>query len=256
MKDILRKCTIEDFEYISEVLDNYASLTNDSKRKQLLAELYRDSSKKEELIALVDEQIRYFGSSDAAYFGRKLLGKDGGISATELVSDVCEKSKIKVKLGGSIEARLEQLVSAVVEKELRSKSAEDLAKAFKAMPEVGEKERELLLDHIKTNGEVLIIPVLIEFLGPKLALGIIETITVAIISKFVGQQAAKLLVKELINRNPWLNTLGPVMWAISGAWLAFDLQGPALRKTIPICLYLGMVGLRDNEEVIASTQVV
>jgi uncharacterized protein YaaW (UPF0174 family) len=255
MKDILQKCTIEDFEYISEVLENYASITNDSKRKQLLAELHSDPSKKEELVALIDEQIRYFGSSDAAYFGRKLLGKDGGISAAELVSDVCEKSKVKVKLGGSLEARLEQLVNAVVEKELKSKSPEELVKAFKAMPEITEKERNLLLEHIKTNGEVLIIPILVELLGPKLALGIIEAITVTIISKFVGQQAAKLLVKEAIKRNPWLNALGPVMWAVSATWLAFDVQGPAFRKTIPICLYLGMVGLRDGQEVIAPPEV-
>lgn len=255
MKDILRKCTIEDFEYISEVLDNYASLTNDSKRKQILTELHSDPSKKEELISLVDEQIRYFGSSDAAYFGRKLMGKGGGISASELVNDVCEKSKVKVKLGGSIEARLEQLVSGVVDKELKSKSPEELAKAFKAMPEISEKERKLLLEHIKSNGEVLIVPILIELLGPKVALGVIEAITVSIISKFVGQQAAKLLVKEAIKRNPWLNALGPVMWVISATWLAFDVQGPAFRKTIPICLYLGLVGLHDGKEVIVPAEL-
>ncbi|MNP77743.1 hypothetical protein D3C76_1752300 [compost metagenome] len=52
----------------------------------------------------------------------------------------------------------------------------------------------------------------------------------------------------MVKRNPWLNALGPWMWALSAAWLAFDVQGPAYRKTVPICLYLGVVGLRDGLE--------
>lgn len=251
MKDILRKCEIDDFKYLSEVLDNYFSFTDDSKRKKLLLELSNNPSKKEELVTLVDEQIRYFGSADAAYFTRTLLGQSGAISASELVSDVCEKLKVKVKQGGSIESRLEQLVYAIVDKEVRGKTPAELSKIFKDM-NIGDKESELFLSHLKTNGEVLIIPLLIEFLGPKIALNIIEVIVVGLIATVVGKQAAQLIVKELISRNPWLNALGPVMWVISGAWLALDLQGPAYRKTVPICLYLGLVGLRDGQEVSSS----
>jgi len=39
------------------------------------------------------------------------------------------------------------------------------------------------------------------------------------------------------------------MWVLSGTWLAIDLQGPAYRKTVPICLYLGVVAMRDGIEV-------
>ncbi|MDX7686134.1 hypothetical protein SJS35_21000, partial [Aeromonas caviae] len=62
------------------------------------------------------------------------------------------------------------------------------------------------------------------------------------------REAAKALVKEVSKRNPMLNALGPVMWVLSGVWLAYDLQGPAFRKTVPICLYLGVVALRDGSE--------
>lgn len=248
MKNILRKCEMHDFNYLSEVLDNYLAFTDDGKRKKLLLELESYPSKKEELVVLIDEQIRYFGSADGAYFARVLLGKNGAVSANEMVSDVCEKLKVKVKEGGSIESRLEQLVSAVVDKEVRSKKPAELAKMFKDM-NIGDKESELFISHLKANGEVLIIPLLFEFLGPKVALGIIESIVVGLIATIVGKQAAQLIVKEFMKRNPWLNALGPVMWVISGTWLALDLQGPAYRKTIPICLYLGIVGLRDGQEV-------
>lgn len=247
MKAVLRKCKTEDLNYVSSVLDNYVSLTNDSLRKELLAKAENCGKVKEELIALLDKQIRYFGSSDLAYLARSLFDSDGGVSANELIADVCAKSKVKIKLGGSVESRLEKLVAAVVEKELLSKSPEELAKAFKEMG-IEDVDREMIMEHLKSNGKVAILPIIFQILGPKVALGIIEVIIISIIAQIIGREAAKALVQEIVKRNPWLNALGPWMWALSAAWLAFDVQGPAYRKTVPICLYLGVVGLRDGPE--------
>lgn len=247
MKAILRKCEQEDFKYISSVLDNYASFTNDSLRNELLSQAQKSGATRDALVDLLDKQIRYFGSSDLAYLARSLFNSDGGVSAGELISDVCEKSKVKIKLGGSIESRLEKLVTAVVEKELLNKSPAELAKAFKEMG-IADIDRETIMEHLKSNGKVAVLPVLFQILGPKVALGIIEVIIVSIIAQIVGREAAKALVKEMVKRNPWLNFLGPWMWGLSAAWLAFDVQGPAYRKTVPICLYLGIVALRDGAE--------
>ncbi|MEW2639935.1 hypothetical protein, partial [Vibrio cholerae] len=165
----------------------------------------------------------------------------------EVVEDVCDKLGVKIKKGGSLEARLERLVTSVVEKELTNKTPEQLSKSFKNIG-VGDADLELIMEHIKKNGKVAILPILAQILGPKITLGIIETIIVSLIAQIVGREAAKQLVKELMKRNPWLNALGPILWAISGVWLAIDLQGPAYRKTVPICLYLGVVALRDGAE--------
>lgn len=247
MEVVLGKCKQADFEYLSKVLDSYLSFTNDSKRKELLSQSSNEEAKAE-LVVLIDKQIRYYGSSDVAYFKRTIAGESGGgVAASEVIEDVCLKLKIPVKHGGSNEARLERLVNAVVEKELLSKSPEDLAKAFEKIG-VGNADNKLIMEHLKKNGKAAVLPVLVEVLGPKVALGIIETIIVSLIAQIIGREAAKQLVKELAKRNPWLNALGPIMWALSGAWLAFDLQGPAYRKTVPICLYLGIVGLRDGSE--------
>lgn len=245
MEVVLGKCKQADFEYLSKVLDSYFSFTNDSKRKELLSQISSEEARAE-LVDLMDKQIRYYGSSDVAYFKRTLIGDNGGgISSLEVIEDVCSKLKIVVKHGGSNEARLERLVNAVVEKELLSKSPEELAKAFEKIG-VGNADNKLIMEHLKKNGKAAVLPVLVEVLGPKVALGIIETIIVSLIAQIIGREAAKQLVKELAKRNPWLNALGPIMWALSGVWLAFDLQGPAYRKTVPICLYLGIVGLRDG----------
>lgn len=247
MKTIISKCTKEDFNYLSEVLDSYLSFTDDTKRKELLAASDNHVQSREQLIELMDKQIKYYGSSDIAYLKRALFGSDGGVEARELVEDVCEKLKVNIKLGGSMESRLERLVNAVVEKELLSKTPEELSSSFKNMG-VGDVDRENILEHLKNNGKVAVLPILVQVLGPKITLGIIETIIVSLVAQIIGRAAAEQLVRELMKRNPWINALGPVLWVLSGAWLAFDLQGPAFRKTVPISLYLGIVALRDGEE--------
>lgn len=244
---ILRKCEVEDLRYISEVLDNYFSFTDDNKRKELLAKDGGDNAAREELLHLIDKQIKYFGSSDVAYIARSLTGSNGGVTTDEIIEDVCKKLNVKIKIGGSNEAKLERLVQAVVEKDLLSKKPEELAKAFEKIG-IGNADREQILKHIEMNGKVAILPLIYQYVGAKAATGIIETIVISIIAQFIGKEAAKHLVKEVIKRNPWLASLGPALWTVSGAWLAFDLQGPAYRKTIPICLYLGVVALRDGEE--------
>lgn len=249
MKTVLSKCTAEDFSYISAVLESYASFTNDKRRRKLLSEYQNNSVIHLELISLIDTQIKYFGSSELAYLTRLLTKGDGSIPAAEIVEDVCKKLKVNFKVGCSIESKLEKLASSVVEKELLSKTPEELSKSFKELG-VGDVDREEIISHIKKNGKVAILPVVFQVLGPKIALGIVETIIVSLIAQMIGREAAKQLVKELLKRNPWINSLGPILWAISGAWIAFDLQGPAYRKTVPICLYLGIVALRDGEELV------
>lgn len=247
MKAIISACTKEDFNYLSEVLDSYLSFTDDKRRKELLASSDTDIESREQLIQLMDKQIKYYGSSDIAYLKRAIFGEDGGVEAKEIVEDVCSKLNVKIKVGGSTESRLERLVTAVVEKELLSKSPEQLSVAFKNMG-IDKVDRDLILEHLKSGGKVAVLPILVKVLGPKITLGIIETIIVSLIAQIIGREAAKQLVKELMKRNPWINALGPVLWVLSGAWLAFDLQGPAYRKTVPICLYLGIVALRDGQE--------
>lgn len=245
MKAILQKCTQADFEYLSEILDSYVSFTDDAKRKQLLQ--MKTIQDRQELIDLIDKQIRYYGSSDAMYLVRSVFANDGGVTAQELVSDVAEKLKIKIKIGSSVEKSLETLAKQVVDKELLSKKPDELAEYFR---NIGVKEADIkvISDFINTNGKVAALPIIAEVLGSEVAFVIAQSIIISIIASIVGREAAKKLVTELVKRNPWLQTLGPIVWVISGTWLAFDLQGPAFRKTVPICLYLGIVSLRDGEE--------
>ena len=69
------------------------------------------------------------------------------------------------------------------------------------MRRLGDADSETILEHLKKNAKVAILPVLTQVLGPKITLGIIETIIISLIAQIIGREAAKQLVKELMKRN-------------------------------------------------------
>ena len=88
-----------------------------------------------------------------------------------------------------------------------------------------------------------------KFLGKEITLELIKNLIISVVAKIIGKKAAEKLIAEILKKFPWWGEwLGPIMWSISIGWLAIDLLGPAYRKTIPILLYFGTVGLRDGPE--------
>lgn len=241
MKDILGKCERSDFDVFLKI----AKLAKDDKeRERILDAMEGSKSSKEEHIARIEDKMRYYASADIAYILRKMVGGGPpGVTSEVMVKDVCRKLKVKIKFGGSVETMLERLINAVVEKELSKKSPKDLEEIFKKGG-IGIEQRELILESIRKN-RAFILPILHKVLGPKITLRLIEAVIVSIIGQIIGREAAKALFREIIRRNPWIAAIGPWTWVISIGWLIYDLQGPAYRKTIPFCLYLGVVALRD-----------
>lgn len=249
MKKILYKCTRTDLEVLSEILDSYASLTDDKKRKALLASSIDNPQAHEELIELMDQQIRYYGSSDVAWLKRMAFGEDGGVEADEVINDVCKRRKVKIKVGTPIEAKLEALTKAIAHQELCRMDPVNLCERLRKEG-VDNQKVDRIIEHLKANGPVAILPVLYRFAGPEITFAIIEAAIIRVMSVTIGKEAAKHLLAELVKRNPWLATLvpfvGPLLSGGAAAWLAYDIQSPAFRKTEPICMYLGVVALRDG----------
>ena len=247
MKEILRKCKRPDLM----VFLGIAGLGKDDEaRDVMLDEAEKDEASKADLIANIEREIRYYASSDIAYLWRKIFQddkEDPGVSASEMVRDVCKKSKVKVKLGASVESMLENLANAVVEKELAQKSPEELKKFFEEGG-IDDKEQNIILGHIRKKGKAVVLPIIYRALGPQKTFQLIEIIVISVVGQIFGREAIKILFREILKRNPWVSAaLGPIMWVTSAGWLAFDLQGPAYRKTVPFCLYLAVVSLRDKK---------
>lgn len=251
MESILSKCEMEDYKFIIGQIDSYINLTDDQKLKEafLSCSTKKTINTKLILINLIEADIRYLGSSDLAYFKRKLFSNNDppGVDIDEIISDVSDKLKVKQKLVGTVESKLERLVKATVEKTFFSLSPDQQRELFDKAG-VDKKQQDDFFEKLSRN-KAHFLPLLLSILGPQITQSIIEGIVVSVITVYIGREAAKELIKNLATRFPWwAEWLGPIVWGLSLGWLALDLQGPAYRKTIPILLYLGIVGLRDGPE--------
>ncbi len=248
---LLLKCTAPDFALLAEQIDSYVNLSDDKELKRLIKNYEQSQSEtsKLELAKFIEKEFRYIGSSDIAYAFRKIASSEepSGVSIHEIISDVSSKLKIKQKLIGSAEAKVERIVKFTVEKVFFSMKPEEQRELF-TKAGVGRGQQDEFFEKIKDN-KTNFLPILLSILGPEITLVIVQGLAISALAAFIGRKAAEELIKNLIARFPWwAEWLGPIVWGLSLSWLALDLQGAAYRKTIPIIIYLGIVGLRDGPE--------
>jgi uncharacterized protein YaaW (UPF0174 family) len=208
-----------------------------------------DTSNKERLARIVEREIRYVGSADAAYAFRKIFKDEepAGVGFKEIIDDVSRKLKVKQRPLGNIEAKLERLVKSAAEKTFLSMSPDQQRKLFEESG-LGREQQNEFFARLKDNKAALL-PLLMSMLGPEVTAKLVQGLAIVTIAQFIGKEAAQKFIEQLAAKFPWwAEWLGPIVWGISLSWLALDLQGAAYRKTIPIMLYLGIVGLRDGPE--------
>lgn len=248
---LLLKCDADDFAILISQIDSYVNFSADSELEKLLV-AYKENSTQEaktELAKVVEREIRYVGSSEVAYAFRKITGSDDpvGVSVHEIIDDVSKILKVKQKLLGTVEAKVERLVKWAVEKTFFALTPEQQRELFEKAG-VGKNQQNEFFEKIKNN-KAHFLPLLLSVLGPEITAMIVQGLAISAMATFMGRKAAEALLKNFVTKFPWwAEWLGPIVWSLSLGWLAIDLQGPANRKTIPIMLYLGVVGLRDGPE--------
>lgn len=251
LQPLLKKCDAEDLKVLLRQIDSYVNLSSDAELKGGVEAFAKDQSPEAHafLLRTIEREIRYLGSSEIAYAKRKLLGSDDppGVSVHEMIDDASRRLKIKQKYFGSVEARLERLVRATAERTFFKLSPEQQRELFERAG-VGKGQGQEFFDKLKGN-KAHFVPLLLTVLGPEITKDIVLALVVSVMAAYMGREAAKALIANLIARFPWwAEWLGPIVWGLSLGWLAIDLQGAAFRKTIPVLLYLGIVGLRDGPE--------
>lgn len=240
MKSILLTCEAHDLAYLCEILDGHLPLARHTRRHQLLRDYQRsqDIQIRKQLAALIDEQIRYFGSSDLAYLGRLLFRGDSGVSSEEIIDDVCARLGVSIKIGGTTTYKLQKLIKAVAEKELADLTPKQLRTLCIALG-VPEESTTQIIELIDRQRGMSVVAALLQVLGPVVTLSVVQTLIIELIAGMTGGQSVSDATAML--RKGWLG-----MHSLSGATRMLDLQGPAFRKTVPVCLYLGVVALRDE----------
>ena len=246
LTEILQRCDRQDVNFFIETIDSYMNFTDDKGLKEM--SLMWDGKKKipEALANKIETEIRYLGSNDAAYAYRKLKGEvPAGVEIEEMLNDVCKVMKIKIKHVSSLESKLELFCRAMVDKAFFDLDRQKQIELLKKL-NVADETVKIIMEQVNEKKKMLI-PVLLALLGKQTAVQIVQVIITGVISVFIGQQAAKLLLANLMTKMPWLAALGPVFIALITGWTIIDFAGPACRKTIPLMLYLGLICLRDGE---------
>ncbi len=251
LTELLLKCNEADYDLLIKQIDSYVNLSSDKELKQLLDSYIEDKSEERKLALakILEREIRYIGSSEIAYAYRKIIKNEelAGVDVHEIINDVSKKLKLKQRKIGSLEAKIERLVKANVERTFFKMTPDQQRELFNKSG-VSVDHQDEILTRLKQN-KAQFLPILLSVLGPKVTMTLVQTIAVSALAAFIGRKAAEELIKNILARFPWFaNILGPVVWGVSLSWLAIDLQSAAYRKTIPVLMYLGIVALRDGPE--------
>ncbi len=251
LQEILLTAEKPDFEFMIDHLTSPFNVSADAELHVSLTQFSKTGSErdKRKLVELLEKEIRYVGSADIAYFFRWMTNKEPGVTIDEIINDICSKLGIAVKKMGPVQPKLEKLVQAMVEKQFQQMTPEEQRQQLQLLG-VSPDAAEEVISEIKKLGQVAIFSaIILPILGKELAAKLITSMTLNMITAFVGREAAAQTLKQLAVRFPWwAEVTGPFIWGITTGWLVVDLQGPAFRKTCPVILYLALINLRNGPE--------
>lgn len=245
MHHVFASCTTNDYAFLVELLDRPLAGPGESAARRALAgyEAAPTETNRDALDHALEAEIRYLGSSDLAYWGRHLAGRTPGVPFREIIRDVARA--LDVPLSGAATER-EQLIE-LVERYATAQFAGLPPEQQQRMLESLGVEQERAAAFVLKSAGVFSLPLLLAAFDAVVVQGLIKGIVFGTITRLVGRAVAGRLFALLAARMPWwLGWVAPAAWTLSIGATVLDLQGPAMRKTIPATLYLGLCALRPE----------
>ncbi|GIV62597.1 MAG: hypothetical protein KatS3mg044_1463 [Rhodothermaceae bacterium] len=245
MQDLFAVLTPADYTFLIGLIDSPFNLSRAGTLRRLLADV-EASDTPEARAALnrrLEHEIRYLGSSEVLYWARYAFGQEPGVPFSTVVRDVARALKVEPPRPGTAREQVEYVTSQYVTQQFASLPPEEQQRLLE---ELG-VEREKAAAFLKRSAGVFALPLLIQTFNTLVVEGLIKRVIFGTIARLIGSQLARRLFQFVAGRFPWwLAWVGPAAWTVSIGWTALDLQGPALRQTIPIVLYLGLCSLRER----------
>jgi uncharacterized protein YaaW (UPF0174 family) len=245
MQDVLAVLDPADYRFLVGVVESNVNLADDTTLRRLVDQVEADDTPEHRgaFADAFESHFRYLGSSDVMWGFRYATGQVPGVSFNEIINDAAGALKVvKPKLGTSRE-RLEELVHAYATKQFEDLSPEEQQQMLEDLG----VERDKAAAFLARSAGKMVLPLAFEAFNFVIVEGLIKTIIFGTIAKILGRQLTAKLFSFLVGRLPWWITwIGPAAWTLSIGWTALDIQGPAMRKTIPVVLYLGLASLRER----------
>ena len=235
--EFLQNVKSEDLEQLVEILvydpkDGNKRISEELSSKENYIKYWPDHNKYWKEIA---EEIQKYGGNSIANFFR-----DTGVLYKEILMDVCDKLKVNYNKNASTEIIENNLLMKVLEK---------------ALEDMTEEERKELLESIGIKNttnfsqETLLgIFQAVFRAGGFKSYQLTVIIANAILKALIGR-GLSLAGNAMLTRTMAILT-GPIGWAITALWTAFDIAGPAYRVTIPAVIEISVLRkkyLYDNK---------
>lgn len=245
MQDVFEPLTPADYLFLVGLIESNFNFTDDRRLRRLVTELEADDTpeRRAALNRRLEREIRYLGSSEILYLTRYLSGQEPGVPFGTVVRDVAKALKVAPPKPGTGREQVEAVVAQYVSSRFAALTPEEQQRMLE---ELG-VEREKAAAFLKRSAGVFALPMLIQAFNTIVVEGLIKRIIFGTIARIIGSQLAQSLFRFIAGRFPWwVAWIGPAAWTLSIGWTAVDLQGPAMRKTTPVVLYLGVCSLRDR----------
>ncbi len=225
LADVLMGASADDVRLLVDVITDSGkgriSLSS-SVCNQLVAA--RNDEVNEFVRALVAEELARFGGNSLM----NLLRRGSGVPYKEMLSDVAGHVGVP-KLGTASCAEMEMaIIAKVVEQSLSRMTEEDKATFFESVggsyrPGMGPGALAALIASLSASGVT--------------SYSLAAMVASATMSSLVGRGIV-FAGGSTLGRGLAVLT-GPVGWAITGIWTAFDLASPAYRVTVPCVIQIG-----------------
>ncbi len=178
---------------------------------------------------LIAADYQYFGGNTALNWMR---GK--GVLYEEILNDTCKDMKVNLPKDASVETKEMNLLMKVLET---------------ALDEMSESEKKEFLENFNYSGKEFTKQAIMAAIQVAIRAGGFASYQLAVvvanaIAKQLLGHGLKFAVNAGLVRAIGV-VAGPIGWAVTAAWTAVDLAGPAKRITIPATIYIA--SLRQAE---------
>lgn len=236
--EFLGKVSSEDLEGLVKTLthdkDGSARLTEELTGTVEYKRHFPDHSKYWELVAA---EVQSFGANTFA----TILRGGKGVPYKEVLTDVCDKLKVNYNSDAKVELIEQNLMMKIIQDAVEKMTPE----------EVREMAQEAGVANYQSLSKDAALAAFIAvfraggFKSYQILVIVVNAVLKALIGRGLGFAATGVMT-----RTASILT-GPVGWAITGLWTAFDLASPAYRVTIPAVIQI--IVLRQKQ-IVDSTK--
>ena len=188
---------------------------------------------------IIDE-LQRFGGHSFINILRKIWADRNGVPYREILCDVCDKCKVNYNKNAKIERIEELLLQKIFEDSLEKMPKEELEKLSR---ELGLDKTRNIGNLAKGNLATMIMQSAIQaggFASYKIALVVANAVAKQMLGRGLTLAANATLTRTMSV------FAGPLGWAFTALWTAWDFAGPAYRVTIPAVIQVAYLRQKND----------